>query len=317
MLFPVGDDGWLDFFGKLYMATTFAAVFCTAVALFASGGIKRYSERINNAQAKKVAEANERAGEANKQAGLANASAGTAHKAAGDANAEAGRANERAATLEKDAADARKVQAELVLASEELRKDNLAAAEKLEEEKRKRIALAVSLLPRNFRDQSGAIVALSRFIGMTAVIEYVDEGESLETAKQINFVLETAKWKVSGGPARHSLRAGIEVTPSREIPSAPPFDELRKRIERNDITRTSAEALSDALTHSGIDAHTVTGPPNTGPLRVLVQVGLKPNPVLDNALQELGPQPSPTPLDGNFLGGNKLDFKPQAPPDKN
>jgi hypothetical protein len=106
MLWPSDDGGWLDFFGRLYIWATLSAVLATALALYASGGLKRYSERLSKSQAKQIADANERAayaderaGEANKQAGIANASAGAANKVAGEAT-------ERAAKLELRASEA-------------------------------------------------------------------------------------------------------------------------------------------------------------------------------------------------------------------
>jgi multidrug efflux pump subunit AcrA (membrane-fusion protein) len=106
MLFPGDDAGWLDFFGALYIWFTSLAVLCTAVALIASGGIKRYSDRIGNAQRLQIAEAKERASKADERAGKANQSAGEAQERAAKLETRASEAEARATTSEAEIAKA-------------------------------------------------------------------------------------------------------------------------------------------------------------------------------------------------------------------
>jgi hypothetical protein len=98
-MLPSSDVGWLDFFNKLYIWSTLAAIVLGAVALVASNGMRILGNRVSAAQNKQISEANERASGANERAGKANESAGKA-------NVEAGKANERAANLELRASKA-------------------------------------------------------------------------------------------------------------------------------------------------------------------------------------------------------------------
>jgi len=175
----------------------------------------------------------------------------------------------------------------------------------LEFEKRKRLELAVSLLDRNFRDQSGAMLALQRFrSGMAAVFEYLNDGEPLKTAEQINFVLksELVNWAVSGAPARNpSMADGVTIF----VPFEP----------TDVVANEAAEVLKNQLEKSGIDARVRSSivtpvPPKT----LLIRVGPKPNPTLENALKELGTDRPVTPIEGSNLGGiriggNRSSFK--------
>jgi hypothetical protein len=215
-----------------------------------------------------------------------------AKKEASEASERAGKANERAGSLEH--------------ATELLRKGNIEAAAKLEEEKSKRIELAVSLLPRVFRDQSGAIMALKMFPNITARLEYLADSECLATAEQINFVLRQVGWTTSGKPGNDMLiRGGVNIFPNGLPPTTgnqSPDIEARQLFGRNlDDTRAAAEALKDELIKSGIEAnvHDWILPPfdiPRPPRNLIIWVGTHPNRILEKSLEELGPQTPPTPI---------------------
>ena len=176
---------------------------------------------------------------------------------------------------------------------EDLRKANNEAAANLETEVRKRIALAISLLDRNFRDQSGAMAELSTFPRASVVFEYLDERETIKTAEQINFVLSELQWKASRkrGFEMFMMRDGITVSIGRVgMDTARVLDSFR--------LQKVCEAFKNALQHSGLDA-TVGPPVLEVPLNtIVISVGAKPNHVLEDALKELGKLPHAA-MEGN------------------
>ena len=181
--------------------------------------------------------------------------------------------------------------------------------QKLEEEKRKRLQLAASLLDRDFRDQSGAIAELSAIPPVSVVFEFTAEREVIKTAEQINFVVGKLNWKVSVQRPDWFMRDGIIVSPGRpqlSVGSASAqFDEWQ-RLQK------ICEAVAKALQNSGLDA-TAPGPviqelpPNT----ILISIGEKPNHALEDAIKELGNPAPPTAMPTGFherLGGIRVQF---------
>jgi hypothetical protein len=230
----------------------------------------------------------------------AKATASGANERAGQANEEAGKANERAARLEAE--------------SVRLRESNLAAEKSLEDEKQKRIELAVNLLPRDFRDQSPAIESMNPFAGTIAVVEYLNEQECLDMAEQINFVLTQAQWRTSGIPVMaSSVREGIVISVGRKPLPPRPADlttspiaarefegKINAIMEARGRSEAIAKILAQSLMDSGIDANLgiVPGARTLPPTALVISIGRRPNAALEKALLELGPQPSPKTVRG-------------------
>jgi hypothetical protein len=208
---------------------------------------------------------------------------------------EASEANERAGKLEKDAAQLRKDATAEGLKVEGLRKANNEAASKLEEEVGKRMALAVSLLDRDFWNQSGAIGKLSAFHPVSVKFEFSDEHEVIRTVRQLSFVTGQLGWKSSRRRGfESSIRDGVTVSHSHTFGA----------MQQEQILDSLCNKLKESLQDSGIDA--VVGfsigrlPAGT----VLISVGAKPNHAVEEAIKELA-EPHPiSPLNGNVMGGN-------------
>ena len=213
------------------VAGTAALIAATVVVQLVSRSV---NGRLSSAQAQLIAEkdrqltidlkakdeeiqrAKETASKADERAGIANKSAGEANRAAGDAK-------ERAAKLEVEAADARKEQERLALATEELRKSNTESAERLESEKKKRLQLAVSLLPRECLYQLFIAEALKSATDFSARIEFLDESEPRDLAEQLNFIFLQAGWSnVFGVPLHESVFDGVLVMGTSGTPPQPP-----------------------------------------------------------------------------------------------
>jgi hypothetical protein len=160
-----------------------------------------------------------------------------------------------------------------------------ASASAMEDERSKRLKLAVSLLDRTFTDQSGAIASLSDIPPREAVFEFPDEREPKRMAEQINFVLTDLHWTTWRRRGNEStIREGITVSTGMVgnveefLPKGATASERRKLVPR--ILNISRE-LSDPLKRSGIDAERVYDP---GAVRgdlpattVLIRVGDRPN----------------------------------------
>jgi hypothetical protein len=138
------------------------------------------------------------------------------------ATAEAAKASAKAEEFRLDIANANERAARLEIKAEDLKQENLKTESLLESEKHKRIELAVSLLPRNFRDQSGAIAELQKLPAKSALIEYLDTPECLATAEQINLVLSQAGWTIKGVPVKTVWPSeGVGVSSGRDRASTP------------------------------------------------------------------------------------------------
>jgi hypothetical protein len=235
------------------------------------------------------------------------------NKAAGDANGLAGAANERAAKLESEAAELRLKHQDLLLVYEQLRKGNIEAAAALDKEKRGRMELEASLLDRIFRDQFVAIEALRKFAGTKAVIEYLDNRECKATAEQINLVLDTAKWIVTGKPSDEDfLFEGVQVSLGTQLPEAvipTPGKTVSPEAFRDAVLgrnravmmmQPAAGALIAELNNGGIEARTSAFTSDVPTGTVVVVVGAKPNPVLRSAAQR---QPQ------GAMSGNRAKFR--------
>jgi hypothetical protein len=242
---------------------------------------------------------------------------------AGDASASAQTAGDDAKSATADAksatASSLEAQAHATAIGDELTKEiekEQAAEQRLEEEKIKRIELAVSLLPRTFRDQSGAIAQLKKLPTRTALIEYLDTPECLATAEQINFVLLQAGWPTTGVPVKTVWPGeGVGVSPGNSRASTPDAPNDATGMFR--VNETIGNVFVNELNKSGIEAKWLIGSRRHKlPFGVMyISVGFRPNVALEKALKELGPQEPATPLGENMtiLGGNRMPFKGDNP----
>jgi hypothetical protein len=182
---------------------------------------------------------------------------------------QAGEAYERASKNEIEAERLRKTAKAEDLKVEQLRKANNDAAATLEAEKRKRLQLAASLLPRFFRDQSGAIQTLSAFKThpISAIFEFADDLEVTDTAEQINFVVSALHWQ-SSRKIGCDIPAwtGVTISPGKSMPPLPPKDQSSERAAvlwwtqvdewraNNATMKALAESFAGVLRNSGIEA---------------------------------------------------------------
>ncbi len=173
---------------------------------------------------------------------------------------------------------------------------NIAAQTDLENEKKKRLQLAASLLPRYFFDQSGAIAALRKFSPPSLIIfEYLEEHEVRDTAQQINAVFNTLKWEAwRCHEGEDSIKDGVWISFSSSRKHAPDMDSAAflREIESQ---RELANSLKQSLIASGIEAETEMSIEaeqfSLGTL--VIRVGPKPNREVEIALRELGGYPKP------------------------
>jgi len=236
---------------------------------------------------------------------------------------ESSRANERASANARETA---RINVELAQANgrvEALRQQNNESAAKIEDEKRKRVELAASLLPRDFWDQSWAIAKLSKFPIMKVQFEFVGEREPRRRSEQIYGMLTTVGWR---GSRRHVLDDlipdGIRISPGNALPSMPIMLTPQARAEimgtywqQVETGKAVAEVLRDSLKRCSIDAETGGSAFDLPTDTLLIEVGLQPNHVLEETLKELGPR-EPTLLGHVKLGSNSASIPEGTPENK-
>jgi hypothetical protein len=170
--------------------------------------------------------------------------------------------------------------------------DLLAANQKLEEERTRRLEMEAWLSPRILPIISGPggenWVSLKPFSGTDAIIKSVVDEESGRAAGQIAAILQQAGWKIVSVTRETGLITsdGVTVWYHVGLPGTP--EGLTGKEGKR--SREKAEALVDLLHNNGWDANARMGmpiassplwvPPNT----VIVEVGLKPNPYISPGL---------------------------------
>ena len=192
----------------------------------------------------------------------------------------------------------------------------------MEAEMRKPLALAASMLPRYFRDQSGAIKKLSGSPSVPVVFEYLDEREVTSIVEQINFVAFELGWK-SSRLRKHErfIEDGIKISPGEGLPARLPSDtngmeQVRERDRELAVTMPLCKALTQALQDSGLDAELRPAPFSLPPNTILIMVGPRPNHTVEEAIKELATPPSPTPFNGLKMEGNRMPIPEAAPEPK-
>jgi hypothetical protein len=243
-----------------------------------------------------------------------------ARHAASQANKRASEANERTSVNEKHTTI---LQGDVAAANkrvEKLREANNRAAAELEAEKAKRLELAASLLPRNFRDQSGALAMLAGSRSRPVIFEYLDDREVTSMAEQVNFVAFQLGWK-SLRIRKHEkfLEDGIKISPGSGLPPRLTSDtsgneQIRQREKELPVTTALCWVLVKALQDSGLDAEFKEAPFSLPPDTILIMVGPKPNHAVEEAIKELAKPPSATSFRGLKMEGNRMPI-PEAPSD--
>lgn len=131
-------------------------------------------------------------------------------------------ANQLKGELDNATEEAKRQAEELKKQNLQTQSDLLAANQNLEEERRKRVELAASLLDRDFFDQSGAAARLVPFPPMSVIFEYVDEHEPKKMAEQINFIFESllhwSTWRRSVN--EETIEDGVSISVGMEPPSS-------------------------------------------------------------------------------------------------
>src|ERR1700733_699793 len=238
----------------------------------------------------------------------------------------AGEANERAAalgiTLERERQKTAGYQRENIAAQTSLAERLTAAqasaaksAADLEIEKKKRLELAASLLPREFFDQSGAISILASFPQMHVVFKFPDEREPRRIAEQINFALGAVGWNTWRRRGDEDmLRDGIFILVGAHPVVASVVDkqtdeEFRKQEA---IGKWAEDALRQVVERCGSNVEATKMDPEFPPNTLVIEVGPKPNHALENALEELGPPPTATKVQGFSIGGNRAFIRDEG-----
>ena len=136
-----------------------------------------------------------------------NHSAATARLDAAQANERAAVANAKTEGLKAAIEASESEQARLALTTEGLRKENLEAAERLETEKRERLKVEKYLAPRDIGEQYSFGQALSKFKGMTMILDSVSDAECRRLAETLEFSLVgIAQWKLLDHPPMDESR---------------------------------------------------------------------------------------------------------------
>jgi hypothetical protein len=240
------------------------------------------------------------------QAGDANTSANGAAEAVKSAKADVKILNEKTDAVEEQATD--------------LLKKYTEAANALEQEQRKRLALAASLLPRTFPDQSGAAAKLSKSpVPNSVLFKYRDDEESTSMAEQINVILGLLRWKSCRlRESEAGIAPGITCRPAlAHPPGSPPYtqDDWRKAFDQMANAGKLCSTVINILQSSGIDAKVG---PSTGRIpsgSIEIDVGSKPNSAAEETIRELAtPSSNPTLLGSLLMGNSRQAILGGEPP---
>lgn len=257
LLMESGPDAWVAIVTQVWPHREVSGNVLVTIGVFAEVSIgvfiARSAKRAEILAGTAIAEANERAGEANRAAGVA--------------EAEAGRANQRAAELEDRAAESRNE-------TEGLRKANIEAGEKLESERRERLALEAALSPRDIGDQMAFARALGAAPKVRAVIDVIADAESRRLQGVLGFALRQAGWTINAHfpvPIGSALSDGIVIVYSLHAG----ITDEKTRAAQNAIL--AATTLRDLLNDKNVETNvTVDREVPLGELHILI--GFKPTP---------------------------------------
>jgi hypothetical protein len=249
---------------------------------------------------------------------------------AGDAANSANRASGAAAQAVRDET---KIASDLDIEGKRER----VAEQELETEKKTRLRLAASLLPRDF-EQTSVVDAVKTFPPRKVVFEFSDEKEARQLAEEIAyvFVIANARGKPGWSFVRRQVEQdtiweGVHImqgwAPQPKPPLTVPFNELRIETElfnsRQSTGKALAEALSNALTEFEIDSaptpdiFATSDPQNDGITAdtLLIRIGPKPDRVLVETIRELAPLKISRRA-GSVAFGNLAIIPNEKPPSK-
>ena len=255
--------------------------------------------------------------------GNAQHSANNAANAAGRANSEADSAKVKADEIGAEARLLRKQGTKLAKEDLSMESRLTNADEALEAEKKKRLKLAASLMPRKVFDQSGIIAELRRLPPHRVIFVYPDESEPRHLAEQIAMVFSMLHWPFFGRQvSSDDLPEEVSVCAGHNLPSPQSHPKLVQIERANEELMQTEEIIGPivkAFSARGVEASRrfVTYMVNEPPSTLVIGVGEKSNAEAEEALRELG-TPNPTPLrigPSSVLmeSGDRMRIPPEIP----
>ncbi len=179
--------------------------------------------------------------------------------------------DEKIAALEVEASNAR-------LATQELRRNNIESAEKLEAEKRERLALEEYLSPRNIGEQLSFAHEIEKIMGIEVRIDALPDLECRRLQGLLQLSLELAKWtsRTHTLPLEANAEDGVRVFYARPRPRI--IDGKIASIDWNEHTRQAAATLAGVLNDRKVDTLAESYPgDDLGPNAIRVVIGMKPS----------------------------------------
>lgn len=174
-------------------------------------------------------------------------------------------AREEAAQAAARAEEAKVQASQLVLKTEELRRENL--------------ELERAFSPRTFEDQETVSQALSKFRGMAAAIQYMPDVECKGVADQIARVLKMADWRILGvGPASYDANffPGVAVQ----------LQAFKNGTMTGGVWGESSDLLVAELKKTRIEARRINDIAGMPPGVLLILVGNRTNPAVAPKISE-------------------------------
>jgi len=202
----------------------------------------------------------------------------------------------KVAGLQTAASDAKaaqqKVEVELAKQqglAEQLKAQNLATDQSLEDERNTRLELEKSLAPRVlayiFNKGVENIAPLRAYAGMRVILEYIPDMEAARAIGSIAPVIGQAGWKVVSSAQRTDLVDGVTIESYAPMDPHPNSEEMRAQSEALQKGLSAARVLKDLLVSSGwenVNAWLATNPKEPlVPDTIRIRVGFKPNPYFE------------------------------------
>jgi hypothetical protein len=161
----------------------------------------------------------------------------------------------------------------------ELKKENLATEQRLEDERKTRLEMEASLAPRYLWAGTGThdISPLRAYEGVQVEMVVIQDAEAIRAADELASVLSSAKWKVVGPP---TIELGSNIPDGVTITK---FFSRSKMPLTGERPAKGEVALLDFLDANGWDANEAMFRPDEGRAdnTLLISVGMKPNPYFE------------------------------------
>jgi hypothetical protein len=306
----IGEYADSDRWKKYVKVFEMLVIIGVAGELLADGGIFLFSSHLQTIADEEIVELTKKAGDAKISAEGAATAADRAKTSADNANTVSGKALDKSKVASDAAGNGQKKADAVAKQADDLLRKYVEAAQKLEDEKRKRLALAASLLPRTFPDQSGAAAKLIKFPAPNSVLlKYRDDEDSTSMAEQINAVtLGILRWNSCRlRESEAGIATGVTCRPALAHPlGSPPYtpDDWRKAQEQKVAANNLCSAVVNVLQGSGVDAKVGFTTSRIPPRSIEIDVGSKPNRAAEETIRELATPSSEPTLLGNFLMDN-------------